>query len=157
MTSFGGATERLVQDMLDSMQAANGLGLAAPQIGVPLRVIVIEMPEDDEDPHGGRRYVLCNPKIVKTSKELEEGEEGCLSVPGWWGEIVRSVAVTVKGKTPGGKKVRHKARGLLARAFQHEYDHLEGIMIKDRLGAAAKLRARKRLKELEAEYKQQGE
>ena len=139
VTSFGEATERLVQDMLDSMQAANGLGLAAPQIGVPLRVIVIEMPEDDEDPHGGKRYVLCNPKIVKTSKELEEGEEGCLSVPGWWGEIVRSVAVTVKGRTPRGKKVRHKARGLLARAFQHEIDHLNGVLFIDRAESTEKL------------------
>ena len=139
VTSSSGATERLVQDMLDSMRAANGLGLAAPQIGVPLRVIVVEMPENDEDPHGGEHYVLCNPKIVKASKELEEGEEGCLSVPGLVGEVVRAVAVTVKGATPKGKRVRYKARGLLARAFQHEIDHLNGVLFVDRVESPEKL------------------
>ena len=139
VTSFGEATERLAQDMLDSMHAANGLGLAAPQIGIPLRIIAIEMPENDEDPHGGERYVLCNPKIVKASKELEEGEEGCLSVPGLVGEVVRAAAVTVKGATPKGKRVRHKASGLLARAFQHEVDHLDGILFVDRVESPEKL------------------
>jgi len=139
VTSFGAATERLVEDMLDSMRAANGLGLAAPQIGVPLRVIVIEMPENVDDPYGGKRYVLCNPEIVKRSKDQEESEEGCLSVPGWWGEIVRAVAVTVKGSTPRGKRVRYKARGLLARAFQHEIDHLDGILFIDRVASKEKL------------------
>jgi len=139
VTSFGETTERLVQDMLDSMRAANGLGLAAPQIGVPLRVIVIEMPEDDENPHSDERYVLCNPKIVRASKELEEGEEGCLSVPGLIGEVVRATAVTVKGATPRGKRVRHKAHGLLARAFQHEIDHLDGVLFVDRVESPEKL------------------
>lgn len=138
VTSFGETTERLIQDMLDSMRAANGLGLAAPQIGVPLRVIVIEMPENDEKPHG-ERYVLCNPKIVRSSKDLEEGEEGCLSVPGLIGEVVRATAVTVKGATPRGKRVRHKARGLLARAFQHEIDHLNGVLFLDRVESSEKL------------------
>ncbi|MFH1928819.1 MAG: peptide deformylase [Chloroflexota bacterium] len=139
VTSFGETTEKLVQDMLDSMRAANGLGLAAPQIGVPLRVIVVEMPENDEKPRGGERYVLCNPKIVRSSKDLEEGEEGCLSVPGMIGEVVRATAVTVKGATPRGKRVRHKARGLLARAFQHEIDHLNGVLFLDRVESSEKL------------------
>jgi len=139
VTSFGETTERLVQDMLDSMRAANGLGLAAPQIGVPLRVIVIEMPENEERPPSRERYVLCNPKIVRSSRDLEEGEEGCLSVPGMVGDVVRATAVTVKGTTPRGKRVRHKARGLLARAFQHEIDHLDGILFLDRVESSEKL------------------
>ena len=139
VTSFGETTERLVQDMLDSMRAANGLGLAAPQIGVPLRVIVIELPANEEDPHGGEHYILCNPKIVKASKDLEEDEEGCLSVPGMIGDVVRAVAITVKGVTPRGKRVRHKARGFLARAFQHEIDHLDGVLFLDRVESSEKL------------------
>lgn len=140
VTSFGQTTEKLVQDMLESMRAAKGLGLAAPQIGVPLRVIVIEMPEDDEDPYGGRRYVLCNPKIVRAGKDLEEDEEGCLSVPGLVGEVVRATAVTVQGATPKGKRVRYKAKDLLARAFQHEIDHLNGVLFVDRVESTEKLR-----------------
>jgi len=139
VTAYGDTTERLVQDMLESMRAANGLGLAAPQIGVPLRVIVIEMPEDNDDPNAGERYTLCNPQIVKASKDQEEGQEGCLSVPEIVGEVRRSSAVTVKGRTPKGKRVRVKASGLLARAFQHEIDHLDGILFIDRAESPEKL------------------
>jgi peptide deformylase len=140
VTSYGEATERLVQDMLESMRAAGGLGLAAPQIGVPLRVIVIEMPEDYDHPDAGKRFVMCNPKIVKASKEQEEGEEGCLSVPEMVGAVSRSTTVTVKGRTAKGKSVRLKGTGLLARAFQHEVDHLNGVLFVDRVESPDKLR-----------------
>ena len=101
VTSFGPSLEALVEDMLDSMHAVNGLGLAAPQIGVPLRVIVIEMPaETDEEGNEiepSQLYVFCNPEIVKTYGEDEEDDEACLSVPGYFGAVKRATAITVKG------------------------------------------------------------
>ncbi|HUT15296.1 MAG TPA: peptide deformylase [Anaerolineae bacterium] len=140
--SFGPSVQALVQDMLDSMRAANGLGLAAPQVGVPLRVIVIEMlPEMDQEGNEIRPaqlHVYCNPEIVKARGE-EEGQEGCLSVPGYEGEIQRAAIVTVKGRDSRGRKIRTKAEGLLARAFQHEIDHLNGILFIDRVESPEKL------------------
>jgi len=127
--SFGPSLPALVQDMLDSMRAADGLGLAAPQIGVSLRVIIIEMPpqidKEGNQVQPSQLYVYCNPEIIKSSGE-EEGQEGCLSVPGWVGEIKRATSVTVKGQDTKGHRIRTKAKGLLARAFQHEIDHLNG-------------------------------
>jgi len=140
--NFGPWVQALVQDMLDSMRAANGLGLAAPQIGVSLRVIVIEMlPEMDQEGNEiqpAQLHVYCNPEIVKARGE-EEGQEGCLSVPGYVGEIKRAAVVTVKGRDTSGRKIRTKASGLLARAFQHEIDHLDGILFVDRVESPEKL------------------
>jgi peptide deformylase len=137
VTSFGSSLEALVEDMLDSMHAVNGLGLAAPQIGVPLRVIVIEMPaqEDDEgnEIEPSQLYVFCNPEIVKTYGEGEEDDEACLSVPGYFGLVERATALTVKGQDIKGHRIRTKAEGLLARAFQHEIDHLNGTLYIDRV------------------------
>ena len=132
VTQFGKPLRDLIADMWDTMRAAPGMGLAAVQIGVPLRVCIIEMPEDENDPHSGQKVVLCNPDIVRQSGE-ELGEEGCLSVPGWVGDVVRTTSVTVKGQGPSGKKVRLKATGLLARALQHEIDHLSGVLFVDRV------------------------
>ena len=128
--------------MLDSMHAANGLGLAAPQIGVPLRVIVIEMlPETDQEGdkiQPAQLYVYCNPEIIRARGE-EEGQEGCLSVPGYVGEIKRATVIPVKGRATRGRKIRTKAKGLLARAFQHEIDHLDGILFVNRVESPEKL------------------
>jgi len=139
---FGPAVESLVQDMLESMHAADGLGLAAPQIGVPLRVIIIQMPpETDEEGNEtapGELYVYCNPQIIKAEGE-EEIDEACLSVPGYVGAVKRSTQITVKGQDAQGHKVRTKAEGLLARAFQHEIDHLDGILYIDRVDSPEKL------------------
>ena len=141
--SFGRSLEALVQGMLDSMHAANGLGLAAPQVGVPLRLIVIEMPpETDEEGNEiqpGQLYVYCNPEIVKANGE-EEIDEACLSVPGYAGAVKRATRITVKGQDAKGHKIRTKAEGLLARAFQHEIDHLNGILFIDRVDSPEKLR-----------------
>ena len=136
---FGQALQNLIDDMLETMHAAHGLGLAAPQIGVSQQVIVIQLPEDEEDPQSGKLYVLCNPKIVKTAGE-EESEEGCLSVPGFVGEVRRATVVTVKGLDRHGKKIRVKAEGLLARAFQHEIDHINGALFIDRVDSPEKIR-----------------
>ena len=136
---FGRALQNLINDMVETMHAVRGLGLAAPQIGVSQQVIVIQLPEDEEDPQSGKLYVLCNPEIVKTAGE-EESEEGCLSVPGFVGDVRRAAAVTVKGFDRHGKKMRVKAEGLLARAFQHEIDHINGTLYIDRVDSPEKIR-----------------
>jgi peptide deformylase len=125
-------TRRLIEDMFETMHAAHGVGLAAVQIGVPLRVIVIEIPEDLEDPDAGRRLALVNPELARVFDEVEEGVEGCLSVPGWMGEVSRHLGVTVKGLDLRGKRVRVRAQGYLARVLQHEIDHLNGVLFIDR-------------------------
>jgi peptide deformylase len=117
---------RLVQDMIDSMRTANGVGLAAPQVGVSLRVIVIGLP--DEEP-----FVLINPEIVKRSGERRV-EEGCLSLPGYRAELTRSLTVVAKGLDPEGRPVRMKARDdLMAEALEHEIDHINGVLYIDHL------------------------
>ena len=125
------STQKLIDDMLESMREAHGLGLAAPQIGVGLRVLVIEIPEDEEI-RGGEQIILINPEIVKAEGE-QFGEEGCLSIPGYVGMVRRADQVSVKGLNRKGKEVRVKGTGLVARALQHEIDHLDGILFTDRL------------------------
>ena len=139
VTQFGKALDGLIADMWDTMYAAPGIGLAAVQIGVPLRICVIEMPEDEDNPHSGQRVVLCNPEIVRQTGSEEE-EEGCLSVPDLVGDIVRAASVTVKAQDPKGKKIRLKATGLMARALQHEIDHLNGVLFVDHAQSGDTLR-----------------
>ena len=122
---------RLVDDMLETMHGAEGLGLAAPQVGVPLRLIVIE--------HEEQRYVLFNPEITRQRGTVTE-DEGCLSLPRWFGPVARSEHVTVKGRDRTGKAVRLKLEGLLARAIQHEVDHLDGTLFTDRVLDRTQLR-----------------
>jgi peptide deformylase len=136
---FGRALQNLIEDMVETMHATHGLGLAAPQIGVSQQVIVIQLPEDEEDPQSGKLYVVCNPEIVRTAGE-EESEEGCLSVPGFAGDVRRAAVVTVKGLDRHGSKIRIKAEGLLARAFQHEIDHINGALYIDRVDSPEKIR-----------------
>jgi peptide deformylase len=129
--------QQLIDDMIETMHAANGIGLAAIQVGVPERVVVVQLPEDpeDEDPPGGsgELYVVINPELARKSRETEDGIEGCLSIPGWVGEVTRHCAVTVKGLDRQGRSVRVKAEGLLARVFQHEIDHCDGVLFTDRV------------------------
>ena len=122
---------RLIDDMLTTMQEEGGVGLAAPQIGVPLRVAVIQIPEEEP-------IVLINPEIVKRAGEREV-TEACLSVPGYAGEIKRSVSVTVKGWDRTGKTIRIKATGLKAQALEHELDHLNGVLFIDHIDSSDKL------------------
>jgi len=123
---------QLVADMFETMRTFHGVGLAAVQVGTPLRIIVVEVPDDTEDPDAGVHLALINPKLVRVSKEVEEGIEGCLSVPGWVGKVERHLQVTVKGTDLQGKKVRRKTQGYLARILQHEIDHLNGVLFIDR-------------------------
>ena len=136
---FGEALQVLIDDMVETMQAANGLGLAAPQVGVLQQVIIIQLPEDEEEPQSGKLFALCNPQIVRADGE-EESEEGCLCLPGWVGEVKRATSVTVKAQDRRGKKVRIKAEGFLARVFQHETDHINGILYIDRVESPDKIR-----------------
>jgi len=125
------STQRLIDDMVETMRQANGVGLAAPQVGVSLRVAVIQIP-------GGEPITIINPKIVKRAGEREV-TEGCLSIPGYIGEIKRSVLVTVKGQDRQGRAIRLRGTGLLAEALEHELDHLNGILYIDHLESQDKL------------------
>ncbi len=123
--------ERLIADMFETMHQAGGVGLAAVQVGVPLRVIVVEIPEDMDDPDAGVSLAMINPEFIRTVGEKEEGTEGCLSVPGWAGKVPRYPEVVVKWLGPDGKAARRRARGYLARVLQHEIDHTNGVLFID--------------------------
>ncbi|MFP4394795.1 MAG: peptide deformylase [Anaerolineales bacterium] len=136
--------EQLIDDMIETMHEEDGIGLAAVQVGEMQRIILVELPEDlggsdEEDdeieplPGAGQLYVVLNPRIVRESRETEIGIEGCLSVPGYVGEVERAVQVTVRGRDRHGKKFRLRPRGLLARVFQHEIDHCNGVLYVDKL------------------------
>jgi len=129
--TIDGSIQRLIDDMVETMQQTKGVGLAAPQVGVPLRVIVLQMP-------GEEPVAIINPEIVKRAGEREV-VEGCLSIPGYAGEIKRSVSVTVKGWDRQGKPTRIKATGLMAQALEHELDHLNGVLYIDHLESQDKL------------------
>jgi len=131
--AIDGSISRLIEDMIESMRAANGVGLAAPQIGVSLRVIVIGLPEEEP-------FALINPEIVKRSGERKV-EEGCLSVPGYRTEnLTRSVTVVAKGLDPSGRKVRVKGQDdLLAQALEHEIDHVNGVLYIEHLESKSDL------------------
>jgi peptide deformylase len=131
------ATQQLIDDMIATMRAAPGVGLAAPQVAVGRRIAVIEygeMPEDapDDFEPDKKLYVIVNPEIVARSEELVEGAEGCLSLPGYAGNVMRHQAITVKALNRKGKPIKIKAHDWLARIFQHEIDHLDGVLFIDR-------------------------
>jgi len=125
------SVQRLIDDMIATMQQVHGVGLAAPQVGVSLRVIVLQMP-------GEEPLAMVNPKIVKRSGE-QDVMEGCLSFPGYSGEIKRSASVTVKGLDRQGRAIKIKASGLMAQALEHEIDHLNGTIYIDHLESQDKL------------------
>ena len=130
--SIDGSIQKLISDMIETMHSAPGVGLAAPQVGVPLRVAVIGLPEQED-------IVLINPKIVRRRGERLVNE-GCLSLPGYVGEVKRAVSVTVKGRDQNGKEIRIKADEFLAQALEHEIDHLNGVLYIDQLESMDKLR-----------------
>jgi peptide deformylase len=134
--SFDGTLRKLAADMLETMHANAGVGLAAPQVGLSIRLLVAEYAPDKEDTARGDRgfkVALCNPEIVKTSEDIDVGPEGCLSIPGWVADVPRYTSVTVKGQTTEGKEVRIKAEHYFARVLQHEIDHLNGVLFTDRV------------------------
>jgi peptide deformylase len=129
---FDAKLNKLVDDMAETLTDAKGVGLAAPQIGLPLRLTVVRLPEDYDDPRAGELLVLANPEIVKATGEWEP-DEGCLSIPGYWATVKRNWTVTVKARDRKNKEIRLKADGLLGQALQHEIDHLNGVLFIDRL------------------------
>ncbi len=128
-------TQKLLDDMLETMRAGNGIGLAAPQVGVLQRALVVEIEQDEKIPGSGVVYALVNPEIAHRSEDTWENQEGCLSIPGWRGEVERPYKVTVKALDRDGNRVRFEAEGWVARALQHEIDHLDGVLFIDRLVA----------------------
>ena len=132
VTRFDTELQTLIDDMVETMRLAPGVGLAAPQVGVSDRLIVVEYPEDDEQEDSPKKlYVVVNPEIKEISEETEIGIEGCLSIPNLHGEVERALAVTVKGQTRRGQPYKIKAKNWLARIFQHEIDHLNGVVFTD--------------------------
>lgn len=126
--------QKLIDDMVETMEDAPGQGLAAPQIGVSLRVIVVDaLPgEDDSEEEKPVKLQLVNPEIVESCEPVV-GEEGCLSIPGYVGNVKRAKFVTIRALNRKGKEVKFKASHNLARVLQHEIDHLDGILYTDRL------------------------
>jgi len=138
VTAFDGNLQSLIDDMIETMREAPGVGLAAPQVNISERLIVVEYGEEEEAEDGTvieqpkKLFVMVNPEIVKASEEMETGVEGCLSIPGIVGEVDRHLSVQVKGLNRRGQPVKVKAEGWLARIFQHEIDHLNGVLFPDR-------------------------
>ena len=126
VSSINASIQRLIDDMTDTMHSEHGVGLAANQVGVLQRVIVIQLPEDEEP------RVFINPEIIRREGEREV-EEGCLSIPGYRGLVRRSLKVRAKGLDRQGRLVRVNAEELLAQALEHEVDHLDGILYIDHL------------------------
>ena len=128
-----GSIQKLISDMIETMHSVPGrVGLAAPQVGVSLRVIVLGLPEAED-------IAIVNPEIVRRRGERLI-DEGCLSVPGYFGQVKRAESVTVKGRDQSGKEIRIKAEGLLAQALEHEIDHLSGMLYIDHLESMDELR-----------------
>jgi len=136
--NFDKNLQTLIDDMVETMRDAPGVGLAAPQVGIPERVIVVEYAEPEEVEEGEepievepKLYTLVNPEIVKASPDTEVGIEGCLSIPILVGEVERKYEVRIKAQNRRGQPVKLKAEGWLARIFQHEIDHLNGVLFTD--------------------------
>jgi peptide deformylase len=133
--SYGPALQTLIDDMIETMRVAPGVGLAAPQLDVSQRVIVVEYAEEPHDPEAppkpAKLYAVVNPEIVRTSNNTVLGNEACLSLPGFMGEVERHEWVTVKGQDRHGHEFKLKPKGFLARIFQHEIDHLNGVLFID--------------------------
>ena len=126
VSKLDNSTQKLIDDMIDTMRAANGVGLAANLVGILQRIVVIEIPEEEEV------RVLINPEITRREGERDV-DEGCLSIPGYRGELTRSIKVRVRALDRNGKTVRIKAEGLLAQALEHETDHINGTLYIDHL------------------------
>ena len=130
VTNISEQTQKLIRDMFETMYDEEGVGLAAPQVGVSERIIVVDPHMDDFEP-----FALINPEILEASRESEKGEEGCLSIPGLRDLVERSIRVKVRGTTPEGETREIEAEALIARILQHEIDHLDGVLFIDRMSA----------------------
>lgn len=142
ITKFDRELQALIDDMIETMREAPGVGLAAPQVDISQQLIVVEYAEEEEEPQEEgseptppkpkKLFVMINPEIVKQSEQKVTGIEGCLSIPGLQGDVERDQSITVRGLNRHGKPTRVKVDGWLARIFQHEIDHLNGVLFTDR-------------------------
>ncbi len=132
VTVFDKELQVLVDDMIETMREAPGVGLAAPQIGLSKRLVVIEFGSEYDETIPKQVFVLANPEIIDRSDETVRGIEGCLSVPDLVGSVDRAAVVTVRAQDPTGKTIKIRAEGWLARIFQHEIDHINGVLYTDR-------------------------
>jgi peptide deformylase len=144
---FTPALKELAAKMFQLMREARGVGLAAPQVGQNIRLFVMNPTGDPKDDR-----VYINPQLTE-AEGSEEGEEGCLSLPGINANIVRDKTIRIRAVDSDGNEIDQKETGYLARVWQHEFDHLNGTLITDRMGAVAKMAAKKTLRELEDKYK----
>ncbi len=136
VNSYDKKFQTLVDDMIETLMAAPGVGLAAPQVAISQRLIIVRLPDDDDakaefGDEAGKLYVVANPEIIKASKTMVEGVEGCLSIPGYVGLVDRHEKITITGFDREGKPMRIKTEGWQARVFQHEIDHLDGRLYID--------------------------
>lgn len=145
ITEVDDELRQLAEDMFETMRADNGVGLAGNQVGVLKRIFVVEVPKKDAP---SQRFVILNPVITKRSKIKETQEEGCLSFPGIWGPVERSCEVEVQGIDLEMKPVTITGDGLVARAIQHELDHLDGIVFVERMSMLNRTMLNKKLREL---------
>ncbi len=143
VTEFNDELQRIIDDMFDTMYAAPGLGLAAPQVGLPLRLFVYDVKESEDQPR--QTGVLINPVLLLKSGS-QTGEEGCLSVPEFRTRVTRADRVSVKGLDRSGKEVTLEGKGLMARLLQHEMDHLVGILYLDRVSSLKRQMILKRMR-----------
>lgn len=138
VTKFDAELQRLIDNMIETLREANGAGLAAPQVGRPLRLAIIwTLPDEDEQgnelPDTRELFVIINPEIFWESREVVKGIEGCLSIPGYVGEVERAESIRVRGLDRHGRKFRRRFDDWTARIFQHEIDHLNGELYIDKL------------------------
>lgn len=124
---------KLLDDMLETMNSVHGQGLAAPQVGVSQRIAIVKVPETADIPGSGVLYELINPEVVKLFDEKWEHQEGCLSIPGWRGDVERPLKIVVRALDRSGNRIKHEVEGHIARAFLHEIDHLDGVLYIDKL------------------------
>ncbi len=147
VTVIDAKLRQLAADMIETMEDANGVGLAAPQVGVGLRMVVVDFDIENHDPR-----VLINPVIVKRCGKKELGDEGCLSFPGMRSQVKRYPGVVCEAQNLDGEVVEYQGEGLTARAIQHEIDHLDGMLFVDKVGPSDKISLREELEELEDNY-----
>lgn len=152
VTTFDASLETTARDMFGLMYETSGVGLAAPQVGLNVRLLVYNpsgKPEESE-----QEVVLCNPKLVRKSRDKEDGQEGCLSFPDITGQVERPLHITIAAQDLGGEAFELELEDWAARIFLHELDHLDGILFIDRMTPASRSQAKGQIEDLVLEYKQ---
>lgn len=129
---FGPDLQQLIEDMIETLHENSGAGLAAPQVNVPQQVILVEYGTEENEEIPPTLYVAINPRVTRFSQEIVTGAEGCLSIPGLMGEIERANEIVLEGQDRFGEPLKMRLQGWVARIFQHEIDHINGILFTDR-------------------------